>query len=193
MPFRQVAVMKFFAHGVRQTQKTQLVGDGWLLFSYPDCHGFLGQVKRINQFFIAFCLFQIVQILTLQIFNQGNFRYLLAGIFAYYNRNGAQPGHGGCPQPSFTGNKNIRIALSRSHQKGQERLQYTVLADGICQFRQGFRFKLLARLVRIWHDFGKRNLKNLNVRSFLQIICFQCFNIQIVESVLHKISPLSLQ
>ena len=113
MTFAQTCIHQHLTYRRRQAQQTQLVGNSRLLLAYARSHSLLRQMELLHQLFIAFGLLQKVQVLTLQVFNQRNFRNLLVSIIADNNRYLRQLRHTGSTQTALAGNQQITAVLRR--------------------------------------------------------------------------------
>ena len=86
MARRQLPVFQFFQHGRGQSQQPQGIGHGGTGFSHPSGGFLLGQAVFLNQRLVAQGFFHRVQVLALQILNQGQLHGLL--VVGLYNHHG---------------------------------------------------------------------------------------------------------
>jgi hypothetical protein len=66
---------------IRQTQQSQRVGDCCAVLSDVACEGFLGEVVAVYERFVRVRLFYGIQILSLDVFDEGDFEGFLVGGF----------------------------------------------------------------------------------------------------------------
>ena len=142
----------FFAHFFRNMQKTQFIGYSRLTFPHFLCYFFLGNRKLLNESCIAFCFFEIIQIFSLQVFNQGHFRYFTVTQLTHQCRNSFFSCNLAGTKSAFPTYQLICF-INQTH---NHRLQYAVFSDGVSQFFQLSRIKIHARLKWI-----RRNLLNI--------------------------------
>ena len=134
---------------IRQLQKSKRIRDIRSAFSHTLRNLLLRQSKCADHLMQSLCFFNGIQILSLHIFYNCDKHVLLVTQFpeqAWYFR---QSGFHGRTPSSFTGYDFIAF-LFLSY---DNRLYYTVFADGICQFFYFFFRECLSWLVHIGHDF----------------------------------------
>ena len=167
MAFSQACSTQFSTDISTQLQQTQFISNGGLLFTNSCCHCFLSKMELFHQLLIAFCFFKEVQVFTLQVFNESNFRNLLGSIMANDNRNFFQLCHFGRTQATFPCNEHIIAIFHRSYQK---RLQHNILSNGSRKICQAFIIKGFTGLVRVRYNFINIYLFNLYLLCLIRTL-----------------------
>ena len=142
--------LQLFQHRLAQRQQPQSIGHGGAGFSNPFRGFLLRHAIPIDQCVIALCLFNRVQILPLQIFNQGQLHGL--PVVRLHNDDGdlIQFRQTGGPPAALTGDD---LIVPIGHFPDGQGLDDTVLPDGFRQRFQLFIVKIPPGLVGIWFDF----------------------------------------
>lgn len=155
MSCTQLAGTNKLLNFIRKRQKTQEIGYCGTRTTDTLCSHFLCITAGIHQSADAGSLFERVQILTLQVFNQGGFHPLLLVKLPHNAGNGRQAGHAGRTVTALAGHDTVTGAFP--HQ--QQGLQYTGLADTVAQCLQGFGIKMITGLVGVGIDLVNGNLQ----------------------------------
>ena len=125
----QAAVLHQLFHLLGQFQQPQGVCHSAPGFSHTLCHFLLGQLEHIHQLCIGVRLFHRVQILPLEILDQGDRHSLLVGQLPDHHRHFVHAQHSGSTPPALAVNDLI-VQSQRTHQNG---LYHAVLLNGIRQ------------------------------------------------------------
>ena len=164
-----------------ELQQAQLVGHGGLALADARCRLLLAQPIAADELGQACGLFQIVQVLALEILHQGD----EAGLGVVQDQqdagDAAQSGKLGRPEPPLPGDKLIAVGPAPDRQ----RLQYAVLADARSQLLQGGLVKNPPGLRRIGPQLIHRQ-KNDTPR-LQQCFCFWFCHTG--SSCFHKLIP----
>ena len=111
-----------------QVQKAQAVGQAGTLFAQLFGRLFLGEAAFVHQLAVTHGLFHRVQILALQVFNQGQFHGLLVAHVPDDHRHLGQTRHAGSTPAALARNDDIPGPQRlRPHRNG---LQQAVFGDG---------------------------------------------------------------
>ena len=135
-----------FQNLVTETQQTQGVCYGGTGLAHLSGGLFLGHVIVVDQSLISQGFFHRVQILTLQVFNQGQLRGFFVIRFDDDNRNFGQSRNSGGTPPALAGDDLIITAGQLPY---RQRLDDAVDSDGICQGLEFFFVKILTGLFRV--------------------------------------------
>ena len=111
-------------------------------------------MKNLAQLSKGVRLFQAIQILPLQVLDNGHLRRLLVGDLAHDRRNRLFARELGRAAAPLAEDQNITSILARTH---HDRLHYPIGADGFRQLLQHLRVKPIARLIRILLDIVEPN------------------------------------
>ena len=137
-------------HTFIQLQQPEGIGDDRPAFGNTPGNLLLGQAEFLHQPLIGPGLLHGIQVLSLQVLNQGKLHDLLIIIFPDYDRHFLQSGlHAG--PPSALARDDLIISFPFLD---HDRLDQSVLADRICQFLQGILVKGLSGLAAIGLDLG---------------------------------------
>ena len=107
---------------------------------------------------VRLCLFDDVEVLALDVLDQGNLADLCVVIFSHKCRYFFKPRFAGSPQAALTGDE--LVALPRQAPDDQ-RLQDAVLANGLAEILERLFIEALARLIAVGLDLAGRNLLDL--------------------------------
>ena len=154
-------------HRLRQIEQTQCIGNRRSGFSDPFGYLLLCHVVPLHQQLVPAGFLDCVEVLPLQVFNQRNLHRLFFIHLTDDDRNLLQARHPAGSPASFSCYQLIDAARQRTD---QQRLQYAVLTDGICQFVERFLIEHLTRLLSVWLDLAQA----------------QCHHPGIVGVVIHK-------
>lgn len=125
-----------------ELQKAEGVGDEGAAFADLDGGLLLGELKLSNELLVTAGFFDCVEIFALKIFYEGKFQNGAVIRFTDDDRDFRQPGHLGGAPPAFTGDQFKNVAALAD----DERLDDSLLLDGVRQFLKRFRGKILAWL-----------------------------------------------
>ena len=116
----------------RQLQETQGVGDMAARFSDGGAELFLCEREFFDQPAIAFRFFDGIEVVALQVFDEGRGHRVRIGQGPNEDGNVMQAGRLRCAPAAFAGDDLIE-ALVLGMRPNQERLQYALLLDGGCE------------------------------------------------------------
>jgi hypothetical protein len=131
-----------------QTQKTRGVANGCAVFTGFCGHFFLGQMKFAHQALIGAGFFDRVEVLALNILDEGYFERSLIGDFADDRGHTAQACPLRCAPSAFAGEE----LIARSNSSQDQRLNDAAYLDRLSELRQGLFRKMSARLIGTWLD-----------------------------------------
>ena len=146
----QLAALKHFQDLRGQVQQPKCVGHGGPGFSHPLCRLFLGHGIILHQRLIAQGFFHRVQVLPLQVLNQGQFHGFLVVGLDDHGGDLRQVRHPCGPPAALAGDDLIIAVAALAHGQG---LDNAVLPDGRCQVLQSLRVKFPPGLVRVRLNF----------------------------------------
>ena len=149
MTGRDGAAFGHLPHLRGQLQQPQTVGNSRAGLAHAGCHLILGKTAAVNQRLQPLRFLNGIQILTLQVLNNGDLHGLHIGQFPDHHRHLSQSGDAAGSVSPLTGYQLIPAAGQGPHQKG---LQHAVLANTLRQFLQRRFVKGLSGLLFVGHD-----------------------------------------
>jgi hypothetical protein len=134
----------------RELEQPDHVGDGGAVLARAAADLFVAEFVLACEAVIGGGHFDGVQILALDIFDQGNFEEFLIGELLDYHRDLCQSGQAGCAPAAFAGDEFVAVGLS-AHDDG---LDDAVGPDGVGKFAEALLLEDGARLERVGVDQG---------------------------------------
>ena len=140
----------------REFKKADGVRDGDAAFA--DFRGglFLGELKLVDELRVTEGFFERIEVLALEILDQGEFQHRAVIGFAQDHRDFGNPGELCRAPAAFSGDQLEGVAFLAD----DERLDDALFADGIRQFAQRFFGEIFSRLQRAGLDALKSDAKD---------------------------------
>ena len=144
MPGGERAVLDELQHRLGQRQQPRRVCDGGARFAHALRHIVLRHAVDILQGAVALRLFNGIQILALEVFDQSHLHGALLVRCQDAHRHFLEPGHAAGAPAALARDDLIKSAIERPD---RDRLDEPIRPDGFCEHFQCLRVKVLARLV----------------------------------------------
>ena len=151
----QSARRQFFLYFLGKCQEPYGVCHRRTGFAHPVRRFLLGKVVLADKPLVALGFFQRIQILTLEVFNQGQLRGFPVVGLDDHRRDLGKPRLPGCPPAALARDY---LIVAAGHFPDSERLDHAVEPDGLRQSFQFFLVEDLPGLVGIGFDFIKRQV-----------------------------------
>ena len=132
----------------RQPQKPDHGSDYSSIFTYPLGHNFLRKSKPLNEFQVCLALLDRIQLLPLDVFDQGKFEEFFVRHLTDNRRYTAKLSPLRRPPTPFTGDDLVTVVDATNY----NRLHNPILADRLCQLLKLKVVKAGTRLLRVWLD-----------------------------------------
>lgn len=132
-----------------QLQKAQCIGHSRSALAKLASELFLTETELFAQVVHGEGFFDRVQVLALQVLDEGDRERLLVGEVAHKDRHFAQPCQSAGPPASFTGDDLILLRFGAAHGPHQQRLQHALCPDGVGEFLKCTLIEVLAWLCRV--------------------------------------------
>jgi len=110
--FADSAIDKRLLNRVGQFEQAQGVGDRHAAFANPLGNLLVRQAKLVRELAVGMGFFQCVQISALDVFDQGQFQFLLVASLTHNHGHFGQPGQLRGLPAAFTSNQNVALAPS---------------------------------------------------------------------------------
>ena len=117
-----------------QLQQSQEIGHGTAALANLVAHFLLGHVTFVDEALVGDGHLNGVQVLAMDVFDEGQFKHLLIVSHADEHRNLGQTCHFGGPQSALAGNELVFVVAEFPD---RNRLDHTLFLDGLCQLFQG--------------------------------------------------------
>ena len=137
-----------------QLEQAQVVGHGRAVFAHPVAQLFLAQVALAQQALVAEGDFDGIQVLSLNVLNQGHFQHLLVVGLADVGRNGFQTRQPGGLQAPLPADELVGVGAELAQGHG---LDDALNLNALGQFVQGLLVEMGAGLVGVGLDVLDRN------------------------------------